>query len=125
MASNEQSSVVRVDGSSFEREVLGAALPVLIDVTAAWCPPCRAAAPVIEAIAQEYAGRLKVVAIDGDESPELVARLGVRGFPTFIGYAAGEPRARTAGFAGKAALHKLAQSLVDGAQSSKSTEAST
>jgi thioredoxin 1 len=112
MNDSSESPVVRVNAQNFQDEVLGAKTPVLIDVTAAWCPPCRAAAPVVRALSAQYAGRLKVVEVDGDESPELVARLGVRGFPTFIGYDAGKPRQRMAGFGGRLALLKLAQALV-------------
>ena len=105
-------NIVPVNELNFQQEVLSSPTPVLIDVSAPWCPPCRAAAPVIAAIAGEYAGRLKVVEIDGDESPELVARLGVRGFPTFLGFAGGEPQQRVAGFAGNAALRRFAEALV-------------
>src|SRR6478672_11181162 len=99
--------VIPVNELNFEEEVLRAPTPVLIDVSTAWCPPCRVAQPVIHAIAAEYAGRLKVVMIDGDECPELVGRLGVRGFPTFITFADGKPCQRQAGFGGKAALQRL------------------
>src|SRR5688572_28564271 len=104
--------IALVNEVNFQEEVQLASTPVLIDVTAAWCPPCRAAAPVIQAIAAEYAGRLKVVEIDADQSPELVSRLGVRGLPTFIGYAGGEVKRSLAGFAGKAPLKRLADDLV-------------
>jgi thioredoxin 1 len=107
------SKVVHVNGLNFEEEVLGAGTPVLVDVSAEWCPPCKAAWPVIETVAHEYAGRIKVVAIDGGESPELVARLGVRGFPTFIAFAAGQPSERVAGFAGAAALRRFAAKLLE------------
>ena len=101
-----------VSESSFACEVLESELPVLIDVTAQWCPPCKAAAPVIAELAERHAGRLKVVVIDGDEASELVARLGVRGFPTFLGVKAGEIVARQAGFGGKRGLEELAKMLL-------------
>ena len=104
--------VIPVNELNFEQEVLRAPTPVLIDVSTAWCPPCRVAQPVIHAIASEHAGRLKVVEIDGDECPELVARLGVRGFPTFITYAGGKQCQRQAGFGGKAALHRLVSEVL-------------
>ncbi len=114
MSDAGDAKITWVNALNFEEEVLQAPTPVLIDVSTRWCPPCRVAEPVIHAIAEEYAGRLKVVEIDGDESPELVARLGVRGFPTFIGFSAGQPRTRMAGFGGKAALRRLAQELAAG-----------
>jgi thioredoxin 1 len=101
-----------VNGLSFATEVLKSELPVLIDVTAEWCPPCKAAAPFIAELAQRYAGRLKVVVIDGDESPDLVAALGVRGFPTFLGVRSAEVVARQAGFGGKRGLEAFAEGLL-------------
>jgi thioredoxin 1 len=103
-----------VDGASFAQEVLKSKLPVLIDVTAQWCPPCKAAAPVIAELAERHAGRLKVVMIDGDAAAELVATLGVRGFPTFLGVKDGEIVARQAGFGGRRGLENLAQTLLSG-----------
>jgi thioredoxin 1 len=104
--------VIPVNELNFEQEVLRSSTPVLIDVSTRWCPPCRVAQPVIHALASEHAGRLKVVEIDGDECPELVARLGVRGFPTFIIYAGGKPCQRQAGFGGKAALQRMVREIV-------------
>ncbi len=101
-----------VNGLSFAHEVLKSDLPVLIDVSAEWCPPCKAAAPIIAELASRHAGRLKVVMIDGDEASELVATLGVRGFPTFIGVRNGEIVVRQAGFGGKRGLEALADKLL-------------
>lgn len=104
--------VVFVNDVNFEDEVLKSALPVFIDVTAEWCGPCKAAASVVEAIAKNTAGRLKVVAIDGGESPDLVAKLGVRGFPTFLGVVGGKIVQTRAGFAGKRALEAMSEELL-------------
>src|SRR5690349_4082843 len=101
-----------VNGLSFATEVLKSELPVLIDVTAEWCPPCKAAAPVIEELALRYAGRLKVVVVDGGECPDLVATLGVRGFPTFLGFRSAQVVARQAGFGGKRGLEAFAEGLL-------------
>jgi thioredoxin 1 len=107
-------SLVSVNEQNFENEVLRSPLPVLIDVSTAWCAPCRIATPVVTELARKHEGRLKVVAIDGDESPELVARLGVRGFPTFLGYVGGKRVESQAGFAGKKKLAELSERLVSG-----------
>lgn len=101
-----------VNGLSFAHEVLKSDLPVLIDVTAEWCPPCKLAAPVLAELAQRHAGRLKVVVIDGEEASDLVATLGVRGFPTFLGFRGGEIVARQAGFGGRRGLEALAEKLL-------------
>jgi thioredoxin 1 len=102
-----------VNGLSFAHEVLKSDLPVLIDVTAEWCPPCKLAAPIVAELAQRHAGRLKVVVIDGEEASDLVATLGVRGFPTFLGFRGGEIVARQAGFGGKRGLEALAENLLN------------
>jgi thioredoxin 1 len=107
-AHHSKAGPITVNGVNFQAEVLGAKTPVLVDVSAAWCGPCRLAAPIIDEIAQSGAESLKVVVIDGDESPELVQALRVRGFPTFIVFENGEEVRRTAGFAGRGALRKLA-----------------
>ena len=103
---------VLVNNLSFAHEVLKCDLPVLIDVSTEWCPPCRAAAPVVAELALRHAGRLKVVMLDGDECAELVATLGVRGFPTFLGVCQGEIVARQAGFGGKRGLEAFAEQLL-------------
>lgn len=103
--------IVPVNGLNFEEEVEKSPLPVLVDVTAEWCGPCKAAAPVVEAISERLAGKLKVVAIDGGESPDLVAKLGVRGFPTFLGVLRGSVVRSRAGFAGKKALEAFGDEL--------------
>jgi thioredoxin 1 len=104
---------VPVNGLTFAQEVLKSELPVLIDVSTEWCPPCKAAAPVVADLAQRHAGRLKVVMIDGDACAELVATLGVRGFPTFLCVRSGEIVARQAGFGGKRGLEALVERLLD------------
>ncbi|HEU5075811.1 MAG TPA: thioredoxin domain-containing protein [Polyangiaceae bacterium] len=93
-----------VNELTFDNEVLEADRPVLVDVAAAWCAPCRAAEPVLAELARQRASTLKVVRIDGEESPALVARLGVRGYPTFLLYEHGRELKRQAGFRGANAL---------------------
>ncbi|MBT2382798.1 thioredoxin [Streptomyces sp. ISL-11] len=66
-------------------------LPVLVDFTATWCPPCRAIAPVLAEVARAEAGRLKVVQLDVDDNPETQAAYGVLSMPTLVLFRAGEP----------------------------------
>src|SRR3954468_17124873 len=102
------SELQNVNGLSFASEVLKSNLPVLIDVTAEWCPPCKLATPIIAELARRYEGKLKVVVVSGDDCPDLVATLGVRGFPTFLGVRGAEIVARQAGFGGRRGLEAFA-----------------
>jgi thioredoxin len=76
--------ISHVTDNNFEQEVLKSAQPVLIDFWAPWCAPCRAIAPVIDQLAGDYAGRLKVVKMNVDDNPETPARYGVRGIPNLL-----------------------------------------
>src|SRR5687767_7843625 len=109
------SAPISVTSLNFAHEVLRSELPVLIDVSADWCPPCKAAAPIVHELAEQHAQRLKVVLIDGNESPDLVAALGVRGFPTFIGVVNGTVVLRQAGFGGRRGLEQLTGKLLTAA----------
>jgi thioredoxin 1 len=113
-------AVITVNELNFEQEVLRADLPVFIDVSATWCAPCKAAHPIVEALAHAHQGRLKVVSIDGGESPDLVNRLGVRGYPTFLGFSRGEVVERRVGFGGRRPLDELARALLDASTPSAS-----
>lgn len=88
----------------FEREVLGSSVPYLLDFSASWCAPCRALEPILEQIAREHQGRLRVGKIDMDDASELAARLGVRGAPTVVLFHAGREQARQLGLTSKAKL---------------------
>jgi thioredoxin 2 len=70
--------------ANWQTEVAGAGVPVLVDFWAPWCGPCRAVAPMIDAIAQERAGRLKVVKLNVDENPKTAARYGIQAIPTMM-----------------------------------------
>jgi thioredoxin 1 len=76
--------VKHVTDANFDQEVLKSDKAVLIDFWAPWCAPCRAIAPLIDELAGEYAGRLKVVKINVDDNPETPARYGVRGIPNLL-----------------------------------------
>ncbi|MEU1072522.1 MULTISPECIES: thioredoxin [unclassified Streptomyces] len=80
-----------VTDATFEREVLEADLPVLVEFTAEWCGPCRQLAPVLSQIAFEEGDRLKVVQLDVDKDPETTVRYGVLSMPTLMVFRAGEP----------------------------------
>jgi thioredoxin 1 len=88
----------------FDERVLRADRPVLVDFWAEWCPPCKMIAPILEQIEVEYAGRLTVAKLNGDDHPEIAARYGVLGFPTLTLYRDGEAVHQIVGARPKRAL---------------------
>jgi thioredoxin 1 len=97
-------ATVPVTTASFHSEVLDAALPVVVDFTAEWCPPCQAIAPSLEAISDELAGRVKIVKLDVDVDPSISVRYGVRSMPTLMMFKNGEPTAMQVGATPKGRL---------------------
>lgn len=87
-----------VTDETFEEEVLQATEPTLVDLWASWCGPCRMVAPIVEQIAEEYDGRLRVAKLDVDANQETPARYGIRGIPTLLLFKDGEEVARLVGF---------------------------
>lgn len=90
--------VVDVTDATFDPEVLKSDLPVLVDFWAAWCGPCRMVAPVVEAIAEEYAGRLKVSKLNVDENRNTAASYGIMSIPTLLVFKGGEVKDRLVGY---------------------------
>ncbi|MFN0124940.1 MAG: thioredoxin [Blastocatellia bacterium] len=89
--------VSEVSDANFEAEVLNAGQPVLVDFWAAWCAPCRMLAPTVEAVAEQYQGRAKIVKLNVDESGEAAARYGIKGIPTLILFRDGAEAERVVG----------------------------
>ena len=76
--------VTEVGDNNFEAEVLKSTVPVLVDFWAPWCGPCKAIAPIVEEIAGEYEGKLKVTKLNFDDHPAIASRYGIRGIPNLI-----------------------------------------
>lgn len=96
--------IVNVSDDSFEAEVLKADGPVLVDYWAEWCGPCKVIAPVLQEIANEYQGKLKVVKLNIDENPQTPPKYGIRGIPTLMLFKNGNVEATKVGAVSKSQL---------------------
>lgn len=96
--------IVHTSDASFETDVLNADIPVLVDFWAEWCGPCKMIAPILDEIASEYAGQLKVCKVDVDANPEIPPKFGIRGIPTLILFKGGSAEATKVGALSKSQL---------------------
>jgi thioredoxin 1 len=93
--------------SNFEADVLKSDVPVLVDFTAAWCGPCKALAPIVDKIADDYQGRAKIGKLDIDESPSIARKYGIRSVPTVMVFIGGEKAGQHMGLTNRETLVKL------------------
>jgi len=94
---------------NFESEVLGSELPVLVDFTATWCGPCKQLAPIVDQLATELDGKVKVGKLDVDDSPVTAGKYGVRGVPTVMVFNKGQRAAQHVGLTTKQKLLTLVE----------------
>ncbi|MBU4562065.1 thioredoxin [bacterium] len=103
---NSKSLEVEVNGNNFQQEVLESSIPVLVDFWASWCMPCRMLAPIIEKLAEENQGKLKVCKLNTDENQNIAAQYGIQGIPTLIVFKEGQEVSRTVGVMPKEKLQE-------------------
>ncbi len=97
-------NIVYLSDDSFEEEVLNADIPVLVDYWADWCGPCKMIAPILDEIAEEYKGKVKVAKLNIDENPATPPKYGIRGIPTLMLFKNGNVEATKVGAVSKSQL---------------------
>ncbi|MEW5704168.1 MAG: thioredoxin [Pseudomonadota bacterium] len=105
-------SITHVTDASFEKDVLNAAGPVLVDFWAEWCGPCKQIAPILEQIGQEMGDRVSIAKVDIDSNPQTPTRYGVRGIPTLILFKGGEVAGVRVGAMPKSKIEEWIESIL-------------
>ncbi|MCA1905979.1 MAG: thioredoxin [Desulfarculus sp.] len=105
-------SVLQVTDDTFEAEVLKSDLPVLVDFWASWCGPCRAIAPVVEELSEQYLGKVKVAKLNVDESPKTPGQYGIRAIPTLIMFKGGQVADQITGAVSKSHIEQALGKLL-------------
>ena len=105
-------NIINVTDSTFEQEVLSSEIPVLLDYWAEWCGPCKMIAPILNDIADEYSGKIKVAKLNIDENPGIPVKFGVRGIPTLMIFKSGSIEATKVGAMSKSQLSAFIDSTI-------------
>lgn len=105
-------NILHVTDESFEQDVLGSDSPVLVDYWAEWCGPCKAIAPILDEIAAEYDGKLRIAKLNIDDNPLTPPKYHIRGIPTLMLFKEGNPAATKVGAVSKSALSAFIDSNI-------------
>ncbi|MEZ2721567.1 thioredoxin TrxA [Paenalcaligenes hominis] len=99
--------IKNVSDASFSEDVLNSDQPVLVDYWAAWCGPCKAIAPILDEVAEQYAGRVTIAKLNVDDNPETASKFGIRGIPTLMLFKNGQPTETKVGAITKTQLQEF------------------
>lgn len=106
------SKAADVTEAAWEAEVMKSDVPVMVDFWAVWCGPCKQVAPVVDEIADEYAGKLKVLKVNVDDERALAIKYGIMSIPTLLFFKDGEQKDQMVGFSGKPSITSKVDALV-------------
>lgn len=105
-------ALVELSDANFTEEVLNSSLPVLVDFWAPWCGPCRAVSPIVEELAEQYAGKIKVGKFNVDQNPITPGRFGIRAIPTLIFFKNGQVYDQITGAVPKSAIEEVIKRIL-------------
>ncbi len=105
-------SIMELNNSNFDSEVIRSDKPVLVDFWAPWCGPCRALAPIIEEVSHEYSDKIKIGKVNVDENPEISMRFGIRSIPTLILFKNGQAVEQIIGAVPKSEIERAIQKVL-------------
>ena len=109
---NSKSLEVEVNGNNFQKEVLESSIPVLVDLWAPWCMPCRMISPIVEELGNDNQGKLKVCKLNTDENQNIAARYGIQGIPTLLFFKDGQEVDRIVGVTPKPIIQQKLDAIL-------------